>query len=442
MTRGRIVRLKLRKAQRDRLRALQFIVTEAAKYVPFYRDAFLRANVKAEDLRDIEDLRRYPITKKSDLLSSGREGHLHAGVKEKALTRRSTTGTQGTPITVFSSQGESLFRKATLLDSFRRLSRLQIPLSIADVGVEQGKIGSDWVQKLRLVTVERIFRSYPIAEQVERMRRFSPALVEGRPSSLWMLATSARLQGVQLPKPRLVVSFGEVLYPHVRELLHEVFGSRVADFYNCEEVGNVAWECPHHPECMHVNPATTILEVVDENGKNAQQGQVGSVLLTNLYNRTMPFIRYDIGDRAEISEGADCSCGFTGQSIHLVEGRDEDFFCLPDGRKMSPRNAYEAVAGVLPFKELGNDLFQVMHGFQIVQELPDLISVNVIPGPSYTADIWRGVEASAQTLHPAIRTCVRVVEKLELAPGGKFKAVMSRVETSTPFEDESPLPNA
>jgi phenylacetate-coenzyme A ligase PaaK-like adenylate-forming protein len=155
----------------------------------------------------------------------------------------------------------------------------------------------------------------------------------------------------------------------------------------------------------------------------------------------MPFIRYEIGDRAEILEGADCSCGFTGQSIRLVEGRDEDFFCLPDGQTVSPRKVYEVVARVLPFRELGNDLFQTIHGFQIVQEKTDLVVVNVIAGADYTSDIWRGVEASVPTLHPGMRVLVREVETLELASGGKFKAVMSRVKANRLPRDGSPSPN-
>ncbi len=253
---------------------------------------------------------------------------------------------------------------------------------IVDVGVEQGKTGTDIAQWLRLVRVERIFREDSITEQVLHMSSTSPGLIEGRPSSLWALALEARLQGISLPKPQLVASFGEALYPHVRQLLEELFGCCVADFYNCEEVGNVAWECPCHPDQMHVNPATTVLEVVDDDGKPVSRGQVGRVILTNLYNCTMPFIRYDIRDRAEILSAGNCDCGFSGQSIRLIEGRDEDFFLLPDGRQVSPRKAYEAIAAVLPFKDLGNDLFLAIHGFQIIQEAPDFVTVNVIAGPT------------------------------------------------------------
>ncbi len=429
---GRFVRFKLRKDAKDRLRALRFIVSDAARNVPYYQSMFLRAGVKPRDLRSMDDLQRFPIADKRALLASGERGYLRTGADKRRLNRRSTTGSRGTPITVFSSQSEALFRKATLVSSFRRLARLPVPLMIVDVGVEQGKTGTDIAQWLRVVTIERIFRAESIAAQVLHMSSTSPGLIEGRPSSLWALALEARHQGISLPKPRLVASFGEALYPHVRQLLEESFGCRVADFYNCEEIGNVAWECPCHPDQTHVNPATTVLEVVDDDGKSVPRGQAGRVLLTNLYNCTMPFIRYDIRDRAEILNAGNCDCGFSGQSILLIEGRDEDFFLLPDGRQVSPRKAYEVIAGVLPFKDLGNDLFLAIHGFQIIQEASDLVTVNVIAGPNYSPGVWHGVEESIKALHSEMRVRVRVVENLERSPGGKLKEVMSRVGLSSP----------
>jgi len=148
---GRFVRLKLRKNTQDALRALRFITSDAARHVPFYQDTFSRAGVRLDNLRSRQDLQRFPIADKKALLAIGRDGCLRAGAEERALVRRSTTGTHGTPITVFASRSEALFRKATLLDSFRRLTKLLFPLEIADVGVEQRKVGSDIVQALHLV---------------------------------------------------------------------------------------------------------------------------------------------------------------------------------------------------------------------------------------------------------------------------------------------------
>ncbi|MGB2983575.1 MAG: hypothetical protein WBC63_06930, partial [Candidatus Bipolaricaulia bacterium] len=377
------------------------------------------------------DLPQLPIVRRSELLESGHEGHLRRGLDPRILRQRSTTGTTGEPLTVFSNRSEALFRKATLLDSFRRNARLRFPLRIVDVGVEHGKLGSDIAQRLGLVRIERIFRTPPITDQALQMSRLSPALVEGRPSSLWALAGEAERLGLSFRRPRLVVSFGEVLFPHVRRGLETAFGCRVVDYYNCEESGNVAWECPEHEERMHVNPATTALEIVDERGDRTPASTVGRVLITNLFNGTMPFIRYEIGDRAARVDEEACSCGFRGTSIRLVEGRDEDFFLLPDGREISPREAYEAIAGALACKMFGNELYQAIRRFQIVQETCELIVVRVVPGPAYDPHLWDGVDASARRLHSAIHVRVDEVDAGEFASEGKPKQVTSRVDRAT-----------
>ena len=425
---GRLVRFKLRKHPHDVDASLCHVVRRAFDEVPFYADLYAREGVKCQDVVAADDLARLPIVHRADLLACGHAGHLRRGADPQSLARRSTTGTTGEPLCVFSDRLEALFRKASLLDSFRRNADLRFPLRIVDVGVEQGKFGGDIAQRLGFVRIDRIFRTMPIAAQALEMTRLSPDIVEGRPSCLWALATEANRQGVRFPRPRLVVSFAETLYPHVRTGLERAFGCRVADYYNCEEIGNVAWECPEHSGWMHVNQATTVLEVVNDDGLPLPAPGVGQVLLTNLYNCTMPFIRYEIRDRAARIEEEACTCGFRGRSIRLVEGRDEDFFVLPDGREISPREAYEAIAGVLQGRTFGNELYHAIRRFQIGQESRESIVVRVVPGPAYDHHLWDGVATSAQRLHPAVRVRIDEVDALELAPVGKFKQVTSQVD--------------
>ena len=243
---------------------------------------------------------------------------------------------------------------------------------------------------------------------------------------LCVLAQELSRQGIDSVRPRLVVSFAEVLYPHVRKLLQDTFSCRVADYYNCEEVGSVALQCPEHPGWMHVNPATVLLEVVDEQGEPAPCGREGRVLLTNLYNTTMPFIRYEIGDRGALLEPTRCSCGFVGQTIRLIGGRDEDFFVLPDDREISPRVIYAVVERALPLATLGNEFYRAVRAFQIVQQERDLIVVRAVPGPAYSRGLWKNLDPSFKTLHPSMRVQVVEVEDLHPEPGGKFKQVLRR----------------
>ena len=425
----RLTRLKPRKTRADTERALRFIVSSAYDSVPYYRDAFAAAAADPRNVSRLEDLATLPTTYRQNLLSSGAKRFLRSGVDASSLVAAQTTGTSGTPLTVYMSRSEALFRKATLLDSYGRNTKLTVPISIADVGTERKAKKLDLVQPHGLVRVHRLFRAMPLEEQIDRLLDAAPTLVQGRPSTLWKLARGLTDRGIRSVRPRIVVSFGEILFPAVRGLLAEVFGCRVVDSYNCEEVGNIAWECPDDPSRMHPNPATSVVEVVDRQGNPLPPGREGYVLLTNLYNRTMPLIRYYLGDRAVLLKSGVCTCGFVGPAMHLVDGRDEDFLVLPDGREISPRLAYEVIRRALPEGRFGHELHEAIESFQIVQEEVDLIEVRVVPGPAYSRTLWARLPERVSSLHPAMRARVREVDTLQVGSEGKFRQVSSKVES-------------
>ena len=99
----------------------------------------------------------------------------------------------------------------------------------------------------------------------------------------------------------LVVCRGEVLDEQTRSLLAKAFAGKIVDYYNAEEIGNVAYECPDDHEKMHVNTGSCILEILNDQGVSKGLGEEGRIVVTNLFNHTMPFIRYDLGDRGTFS---------------------------------------------------------------------------------------------------------------------------------------------
>ncbi len=424
------IRFKPRKAAADVDRSVRFMIGHAARYVAFYRNAWTKAGVRPEDIGGVAALVRLPITDRNQLLLGGPAGFLRTGVDAERLRCRHTTGTTGTPVVVYMTPLEARFRSLTLLDSFRRNAGLRVPMTLVDVGPERKDRSTQMVRRAGPITIVRLFRSIPPPEQVKALRGLRPTVIEGRPSMLWALARALEAADIRPPRPRLVVSYAEILYPHVRKLLEHVFGCRVADYYNCEETGNVAWECPEHPGKMHINTATTWVEVVGPDGEPLPYGAVGDIIVTNLYNATMPFVRYTMGDRAALLEPGRCSCGYEGPGMRLIEGRDEDFFVLPDGREVSPRVVYDIVNTALPPAGIGDVLTRSIIAFQIVQEALDRIVVHVVPGPDYNDRLWKELGTHVRRLHPAIRANVALVDSLEPGPGGKFRRVLSRVPST------------
>jgi phenylacetate-CoA ligase len=140
------------------------------------------------------------------------------------------------------------------------------------------------------------------------------------------------------------------------------------------------------------------------------------ILVTSLYHRTMPLIRYRLGDRIKLRKDP-CACGDPLPAIETVVGRSDDFVTLPSGRKVSARaiNLLEGVEGILEY--------------QIVQQERDLFVVSVVPIGVLDAPKEEEIERIIQRGcgDEPIRVEVRSTSGIGRSRTGKLRAVVSNV---------------
>ena len=211
--------------------------------------------------------------------------------------------------------------------------------------------------------------------------------------------------------------------------MENVFGCPVADFYNSEEIGNIGWECRDHRGIYHVNTDACILELLDDQDCAVPPGIEGRVIVTNLYNRTMPIIRYDSGDYAtwHRAEAVPCSCGAKTPTLSAIHGRADDFLTMPDGRRISPLVALTtALNGCTTIGFDGTYTDQVRQ-FQVIQEAVDEIIVRVVPGVSLPMNLHTKVHAEFRKLHPDLKIDVSIVDKIPLEASGKLRRIVSQI---------------
>lgn len=104
-----------------------------------------------------------------------------------------------------------------------------------------------------------------------------------------------------------------------RREIEDIFKAPIRNQYGCREVWNIAYEC----KCkkLHINDSNLLVDLVDENGNMIyNENEVGEVVITSLYNKTTPFIKYYLGDYASISYQK-CECGNTSPILNLHGGR-------------------------------------------------------------------------------------------------------------------------
>jgi phenylacetate-CoA ligase len=131
------------------------------------------------------------------------------------------------------------------------------------------------------------------------------------------------------PTLRLCMPTSEVCDDIDRKILEEGFGVKVVNEYGAAELDLIALE--DRDGDWVINEETLFIEIVDDMGMPVEPGMEGRVIVTALYNKAMPFIRYELGDRAVLSDRVK-----NGRRIlEKVSGRINDVIKLPSG-KVSP----------------------------------------------------------------------------------------------------------
>lgn len=158
----------------------------------------------------------------------------------------------------------------------------------------------------------------------------NPTYLQMGPSIAFELARYAIKSGNRRLRPQLILTLGSAVTEEMRETVLEGLGAKMIDRYSCEETGYIALQCPRHNH-LHVISPTTLVEIVDDEGRECSPGKPGRVLLTGMQSYGMPLIRYDIGDLAEWGGG--CDCGITLPVIRKVWGRTRHMLSNPDGTR-------------------------------------------------------------------------------------------------------------
>ena len=186
---------------------------------------------------------------------------------------------------------------------------------------------------------------YPIPQIVKQLNEFQPAMLGGYPSNLELLIDEAK-EGRLKISPVLIMTGGEYLSEELRQRLSDTFHCYVQTSYSCTEGGTVACECTEHH--FHVNDDWLIVEAVDAEGNPVPDGvQSDKIYLTNLYNYTQPFIRYEVTDRV-IMHHEPCACGNPSPWLEL-EGRTDDVITFTEeGKviKIAPLSVYAVLKEV------------------------------------------------------------------------------------------------
>jgi phenylacetate-coenzyme A ligase PaaK-like adenylate-forming protein len=178
----------------------------------------------------------------------------------------------------------------------------------------------------RFVPTLRLDATDPLPDNVARLNDFRPDCLVGYASMIHVLAAEQQAGRLRV-HPRAVMSASEVLTAETRARAEGAWGSVPFDVYAATETAGIASDCARRRK--HLYEDLVIVEPVDEHHRPVPPGTAGaSVLVTVLFTRTQPLIRYEMSDRVALSVGG-CDCGIGFALVDRVEGRAEDIVELP-----------------------------------------------------------------------------------------------------------------
>lgn len=169
--------------------------------------------------------------------------------------------------------------------------------------------------------------------------------INGYTSSIVMLAKYLQSKNIVLkqlcPTLKVCIVTSEMLFEEDKKLLEKQFGIPVVNEYGASELDLIAFQNPNDE--WQVNAETLFVEILDENNKPVPFGTEGKVIITSLYNKAHPFIRYEIGDVGVLSEKSTSKKPI----LKKLVGRTNDFAILPSGKKAAGLTFYYITKSVI-----------------------------------------------------------------------------------------------
>ena len=208
---------------------------------------------------------------------------------------------------------------------------------------------------------------------LHQIKRWNPKLLTGYSSALYSFADFFEQTNL-LHELSAIIASAEALYSYQKKSVETTFGSPVFMRYGSRELDNVAMECPER-DGYHILRSRYIVEILDDHNQPVREGKIGHLVVTDLMNHVMPFVRYDTGDEASVSF-APCACGRSSPRLKELRGRTCDYIEVPS------KNKVPALRFNVLFEQLGG----VIHEFQIVQKTPSSIQLKVVPGRHFTQE--------------------------------------------------------
>lgn len=406
----------------EQLAALQWqrlkrLLQHCHREVPYYQQRWRALGIVPEDIRTLADYAQLPVLTKADIRANFEA--LQANPWRGRLLFKATGGSTGEPMRFGYTRESNDRRNAVMWRGYgwagSRMGRRTLFLWGGAVG-DPTRAHQFKDRLYNALFARHVLNSFymtdaNMAEYADAIDRCRPQVIVAYVGPLVRLAQWLLASGRKVWQPQTILGAAEALHGFQRQLIEQAFGCPAFNTYGCREFMLIASECEQR-QGLHVNADHLLVELRQPAGVAAAT-PTGEVVITDLFNYGMPFVRYVNGDMATASS-ARCGCGRGLPLLGRVDGRVLDAIRTPDGH-------------ILPgefFPHMLKDVAGVER-FQLVQRQLDRLDLAIVRGDGFDdaslAYIRREV---VKVLGASITLDCRFVDDIPLTPSGKRRVTI------------------
>ena len=308
----------------------------------FYRDFFSQ--------KEYVDWRNVPVMQKSDLQRPLKERLSKSFGTNNSYVGK-TSGSSGHPFIFAKDRFCHALTWAEFIDRYHWINiDLNQSLQARFYGIPLDFYGNLTERFKDRVSLRRRFNVFDLSEKkmlafLERFRKSNFDYINGYTSAIVLFAKYLEKHKFILkeicPSLKVCIVTSEKLFENDKLLIEKSFGVPVVNEYGASEVGLIAFENSNGE--WIVNSESLLIEILDENNNILPYGEEGRIVITSLYNKAHPMIRYDIGDTGTL----------TGKStwkkpvLASLTGRTNDVAKLANGKVVPGLTFYYVTKSII-----------------------------------------------------------------------------------------------
>ncbi len=318
------------------------IVNYHLSHNSYYQDFFGK--------KEFSNWEEVPVMQKSDLQRPLKE-RLSRQYNNKNSYVGKTSGSSGHPFIFAKDRFCHALSWAEFIDRYQWINiDLNKSLQARFYGIPLDFYGNLTERFKDQVSLRRRFNVFDLSEKKmeEFLSRFEKSefdYINGYTSAILLFAKYLKKRKIVLkktcPSLKVCIVTSEKLFENDKKLIESTFGIPVVNEYGASEVGLIAFE--NKEEEWIVNAESLFIEILDDDNRNLPLGEEGRIVITSLYNKAHPMIRYDIGDTGTLA--------MHSTSKHPVllnlTGRTNDVARLADGKVVPGLTFYYVTKSII-----------------------------------------------------------------------------------------------